>query len=57
MTAIESFFATVKKEEAERFPSYNDAKMALFDYVGVALMWRRTDSGPEIGSHSRCAVT
>jgi hypothetical protein len=27
---IESFFATVKKEEAERFPSYSDAKMALF---------------------------
>ena len=25
---IESFFATVKKEEAERFPSYSDAKMA-----------------------------
>jgi hypothetical protein len=30
---IESFFATVKKEEAERFPSYSDAKMALFDYI------------------------
>jgi hypothetical protein len=26
----ESFFATVKKEEADRFPSYSDAKMALF---------------------------
>jgi len=25
---MESFFATVKKEEAERFPSYSDAKMA-----------------------------
>jgi putative transposase len=32
---IESFFATVKKEEAERFPSYSDAKMALFDYIEV----------------------
>ena len=32
---MESFFATVKKEEAERFPSYSDAKMALFDYIEV----------------------
>jgi putative transposase len=28
---MESFFATVKKEEADRFASYSDAKMALFD--------------------------
>jgi putative transposase len=28
---IESFFATVKTELAERFPSYGEAKMALFD--------------------------
>jgi transposase InsO family protein len=26
---MESFFATVKKEKADRFPSYSDAKMAL----------------------------
>lgn len=26
---MESFFATVKKEKADRFPSYRDAKMAL----------------------------
>jgi len=32
---MESFFATVKKEEAERFPSYSDAKMALFDFIEV----------------------
>jgi hypothetical protein len=32
---MESFFATVKKEEADRFPSYSDAKMALFDYIEV----------------------
>jgi putative transposase len=30
---MESFFATVKKEEADRFPSYGDAKMKLFDYI------------------------
>jgi hypothetical protein len=40
-TAIESFFATVKKEEAERFPSYSDAKMALFDYIEVFYNQRR----------------
>ena len=38
---IESFFATVKKEEAERFPSYSDAKMALFDYIEVFYNQRR----------------
>jgi transposase InsO family protein len=32
---MESFFATVKKEKAERFPSYGDAKVALFDYIEV----------------------
>ena len=32
---IESFFATVKKEEGERFSSYSDAKIALFDYIEV----------------------
>ena len=32
---MESFFATVKKEEADRFPSYSEAKMALFDYLEV----------------------
>ena len=30
---MESFFGTVKKEEADRFPSYSDAQMALFDYL------------------------
>jgi hypothetical protein len=34
---MESFFATVKKEEAERFPSYSDAKMALFDYIRCSI--------------------
>lgn len=41
---MESFFATVKKEEAERFPSYNDARMALFDYIEVFYNQRRRHS-------------
>jgi transposase InsO family protein len=41
---VESFFATVKKEEAERFPSYGDAKMALFDYIEVFYNQRRRHS-------------
>ena len=32
---MEAFFSTVKREEAECFPSYGDAKMALFDYIEV----------------------
>jgi putative transposase len=41
---MESFFATVKKEEAERFPSYSAAKMALFDYIEVFYNQRRRHS-------------
>jgi putative transposase len=41
---MESFFATVKKEEAERFPSYSDATMALFDYIEVFYNQRRRHS-------------
>ena len=41
---MESFFATVKKEEAERFPSYSDAKMALFNYIEVFYNQRRRHS-------------
>jgi len=41
---MESFFATVKKEEADRFPSYGDAKMALFDYLEVFYNQRRRHS-------------
>jgi hypothetical protein len=41
---IESFFATVKKEKADRFPSYSDAKMALFDYIEVFYNQRRRHS-------------
>ena len=32
---MESFFATVKSEEAERFDSHGEAKMALFDFIEV----------------------
>jgi putative transposase len=41
---MESFFATVKKEEADRFPSYSDATMALFDYIEVFYNQRRRHS-------------
>jgi len=41
---MESFFATVKKEKADRFPSYRDAKMALFDYIKVFYNQRRRHS-------------
>ena len=41
---MESFFATVKKEEADRFPSYGDAKMALFDYIEAFYNQRRRHS-------------
>jgi len=41
---MESFFATVKKEEADRFPSDSDAKMALFDYIEVFYNHRRRHS-------------
>jgi putative transposase len=41
---IESFFATVKKEEADRFPSNSEAKMALFDYIEVFYNQRRRHS-------------
>ena len=41
---MESFFATLKKEEADRFPSYSEAKMALFDYIEVFYNQRRRHS-------------
>ena len=41
---MESFFATVKKEEADRFPSYSEAKMALFDFIEVFYNQRRRHS-------------
>ncbi len=41
---MEAFFSTVKREEAERFLSYGDAKMALFDYIEVFYNQRRRHS-------------
>jgi putative transposase len=41
---IESFFSTVKSEEGERFASFGDAKMALFDYIEVFYNQRRRHS-------------
>ena len=41
---IESFFKTVKVELAERFPSYGEAKMALFDYIEVFYNQKRRHS-------------
>ena len=34
----------LSQEEAERFPSYSDAKMALFDYIEVFYNQRRRHS-------------
>lgn len=41
---MESFFATVKTELTEHFPSFGDAKMALFDYIEVFYNQRRRHS-------------
>jgi transposase InsO family protein len=41
---MESFFATLKTEEAEHFPSFGEAKMALFDYIEVFYNQRRRHS-------------
>ena len=41
---MESFFASVKKEEADRFPSYHEAKMVLFDYIEVFYNAKRRHS-------------
>jgi transposase InsO family protein len=41
---IESFFKTVKTELTDRFPSYGEATMALFDYIEVFYNQRRRHS-------------
>ncbi len=41
---MESFFSTLKTELADRFPSYGEAKMALFDYIEVFYNQRRRHS-------------
>ena len=40
----ESFFASLTKELGDRFPSYGDAKMAVFDYIEVFYNQRRRHS-------------
>jgi transposase InsO family protein len=41
---MESFFSTVKSELAERFGSFGEAKMELFDYIEVFYNQRRRHS-------------
>ena len=41
---MESFFSTVKSELADRFDSYGEAKMELFDYIEVFYNQRRRHS-------------
>jgi transposase InsO family protein len=41
---MESFFSTVKSELAERFDSFGEAKMVLFDYIEVFYNQRRRHS-------------
>ena len=41
---MESFFSTVKSELADRFDTYGDAKMELFDYIEVFYNQRRWHS-------------
>ena len=41
---MESWFSTVKSEEAERFESYAHAKEASFDYIEVFDNQRRRHS-------------
>jgi putative transposase len=41
---MESFFSTVKSELADRFDSFGEAKMELFDYIEVFYKQRRRHS-------------
>ena len=41
---MESFFSTVKSELAERFDTYGDAKMELFDFIEVFYNQQRRHS-------------
>ena len=41
---MESFFSTVKSKTADRFSSFGDAKMELFDYIEVFYNQRRRHS-------------
>ena len=41
---MESFFSTLKTELADRFPSFGEAKMELFDYIEPFYNQRRRHS-------------
>src|SRR2546430_12043399 len=41
---MESFFSSMKSETADRFASFNEAKMELFDYIEVFYNQRRRHS-------------
>jgi hypothetical protein len=41
---MEAFFSSLKSETADRFASFGDAKMALFDYIEVFYNQRRRHS-------------
>src|SRR5690606_35288580 len=41
---MESSFSTVKSELADRFPSFGEAKMEVFDYIEVFYNQRRRHS-------------
>ena len=41
---IESFFSTLKTELMDRFPSFSEAKMKLFDYIEPFYNQRRRHS-------------
>jgi transposase InsO family protein len=41
---MESFFSTVKSELADRFGSYNEARMEVFDYLEMYYRQRRRHS-------------
>lgn len=41
---MESFFSTVKSELTDRFPSFGEAKMEIFDYIEVFYNQRRRHS-------------
>lgn len=41
---MESFFSTVKRELADRFASFSEAKMESFDYIEVFYNQRRRQS-------------
>ena len=41
---MESFFSTVRSELADRFDSFSEAKIELFDYIEVFYNQRRRHS-------------